>query len=279
MDFGLCVPVGIGDFIILRTILDKVRHKYDHIFIKSCRMLLSLEFQNEHNKFIDQITSCLFSEAPYQVTDILDCPYQDLPSICSNYGLNPEKPRLADELCYGEPLDISDEYIVMHTKTRYMRRSTLNDLGRDLWNVLQDLTKRYKLVVMGERSVEPRLEYTVHNNMSREEVVFSTYDKIMANVPNERIIDLSVPALGITCPNFDKMRQDCLIMKQAKFVITLGVGGGFTLATAVAEKVIGYRQDSDHLANFIYNNEYPDAIITKNWQRFVEVLHAQKHTP
>ena len=85
--------------------------------------------------------------------------------------------------------------------------------------------------------------------------VYSIYDSIIANVPADRIIDLSVPALGISSPKLSNIQQDCLIMSQAKFVVTLGVGGSFCMATSVAS-TIGFRLDDDSIANVVFGNCY-----------------------
>jgi len=90
-------------------------------------------------------------------------------------------------------------------------------------------------------------------------------------MPNN-ILDLTVPALGITAPNLIQIQQDCLIMNKAKLVITIGVGGGFCMATTVSN-VVGYRTDDDPIANAVFNKEYQDAVITKNWTHFINTLN------
>jgi hypothetical protein len=128
--------------------------------------------------------------------------------------------------------------------------------------VLQD--RHYKLVVLGEKVVEMNPEYQHYT----DRYIYSIYQDIMSHVGADRIVDLTFPALGITSPNLTQFLQDCLILNQAKFVITLGVGGNFCMATAVAN-TIGYRLDNDEIADLIFKNELPNAFVTKEFDRFI----------
>ena len=44
------------------------------------------------------------------------------------------------------------------------------------------------------------------------------------------------------------------------------------MATSAANMAIGYRTDNYLLADKIFNRDYPNAIITKDWNRFINTL-------
>jgi hypothetical protein len=64
-------------------------------------------------------------------------------------------------------------------------------------------------------------------------------------------------------------------MKNAKFVITLGIGGNFVLAAAVS-RVIGFR--SDHELNnidLLANPDFTSIFLTKDWGSFINKLNSE----
>ena len=98
-------------------------------------------------------------------------------------------------------------------------------------------------------------------------------DQIIANLPNDRILDLSVPALGETVADLKDIRQDCLIMRDAKFVLSIGCGGNTCMSTSTANMSIGFTGDNLEFANILYNNRaYQNCIMTKDWNLFIRTL-------
>jgi hypothetical protein len=128
------------------------------------------------------------------------------------------------------------------------------------------------VVILGERKVEMRKEYEENHYFGKEPLPFGIYHDLISNIPRECIIDYTVPALGETVSDLSKVQQDCLIMKEAKFVVTLGIGGNTTLSTSVANMAIGYRADNVPLANRIFEKEYSNAVVTKDWNKFIQTL-------
>ncbi len=268
---SITVPIGLGDLIYLRAMLDEVKHNFSQIKIKFHKEIIkSYGFDPEYSKFLDDIGQLLFSEIPYMITEEEGIPFYGLVTICNDHHIRAVKPRLANILCKGTPLDINDEYIVMITKVRYLNRNHLDERVRSFWQVMNELSQKYKIVVLGERVVEPMRDYIGHNSNGTE-VIYSIYNSIIEHIPNDRIIDLTIPALGITSPQLTQIQQDCLIMNKAKLIVTLGVGGGFCMATAVGN-VVGYRIDQDPIADIVFPQEYDDARVTKDWGRFISLL-------
>ena len=107
--------------------------------------------------------------------------------------------------------------------------------------------------------------------------IYGIYEQIISNISNDRIVDLTVPALGIIVPNLEQIQQDCLIMKEAKCVITLGIGGNLLLSLSVAN-TIGFRNESSGVfttvVDKITNPLFPTAFLTKDWKLFLQRLES-----
>ena len=262
----ITVPIGLGDLIYTKAMLDNIKHRFSEIHINIYRDIISFYgIDSKYNKFIDEIGSLFFSETPYILTSE-NIPFYGLELLCRDNNITPVKPELKHLLCKGTPIDIGDKYIAIVTKVRYVTREHFENKKQELFKVLQELSQKYKIVILGERVVELNGGYVKY-----AEGIYSIYDDIIQNIPADRVVDLSVPALGITAPDLTNIQQDCLTLSGAEFAITIGVGGGFCMATAVAN-TIGYRIDEDSIANTVFNKEYPNAIITKDWRYFLYKL-------
>jgi hypothetical protein len=264
---ALSIPIGLGDLIYIRSAFDAVKHNFSQIRLSFDRNIIqSVDRSLEYNQFLDEIGALLFSESPY-ILENSNHPFHEHVRIYSDFGLPLRKPELAHVLCKGNSLKLKGEYIVLTTKLRYFPRDVFNSISAGLWLILKELSQKYTIVVLGERQVEMNREYQHHTDKH----IYSIYEDIKSHVPADRLLDLTIPALGICSPKLSQVQQDCLIMKEAKFVITLGVGGNFCMATAVAN-TIGYRVDDEPIADAIFSKKYPNADIMKNWPQFVNKL-------
>jgi hypothetical protein len=276
LDYG-GIPTSLGEIINIKYHLDLIKNQYDQIKLSFHTKLweggLHMEAPDwPHkkqlwDKLLADLGKLFFSEPPYILE--LDSPVYggDCGVLVQKLGLTPQKAEMAHFLCKGAPLNLGEEYIVITTKLRQLEKYLFLPLSVELWKVLRELSKKYKIVVLGERVVEMRKEY---DNIKSS--VFGIYEQIIANLPADRIVDLTVPALGETVSDITQIQQDCLIMNEAKFCITLGIGGNTCMAQSVAKMVIGFRTDTAIFADIIYSKEYPNAIVTKNWLHFIKTL-------
>ena len=216
-----------------------------------------------------ELGNLIFTQAPYKYNGWSNNNPLNTGQLIRELKITPVKPNLDNLLCVGEPLALNEEYIIVTTKARCFSRSKFYPLSVHLWRTLKTLSEKYRIVIMGEREVEKSKEYTIAINRDN---VFSIYDQIIANVPSERIVDLSVPALGISTPDLLKIKQDCLIMKNAKAIITLGIGGNLWLSAAVSNMTIGYRDDADWVTDIVTNPNFPSMFLTKNFPEFINKL-------
>lgn len=266
------IPCGIGDFIMVRSFFDTIKDQFEEIRISPSQEIMTTWRNNDQKywEFLNKLGPLLFSDYPY----VFDNERRELTwptSIINEYSIKPIKPELSHLLCRGSSLNINEPYIVIFTKIRYLSKNIFNSLSSQFWNIIIKLSKKYKIVIMGEREIEYSKEYLTGENINQ---IYCIYDQIISNISIDRIIDLTIPSLGITAPDLCKIQQDCLIIKQALFVITIGVGGSFCMTISVASKIIGFRQDNEQVVDMIFNKDkYIDTcIITRDWNKFVQIL-------
>lgn len=271
------IPTSLGEVINYKYHLDMVKHNYDNIMLNFHLPLLQAGLHTEApdwehkkklwDKYLHDIGRLFFSEPPYSLGFGNRQFCGDLNGLIKKIGVAPSKPDLRHLLCKGTSLNLGEEYIVITTKARDVSRVFFFPQSIQLWKVLRKLSNKYRIVIIGEKIVEMRKEYIAHKND-----IFGIYEQIVTNIPSDRILDLTVPALGETVADLKDIQQDCLIMKEAKFTISIGIGGNCCLSCASSDMAIGYRNDINKLADIIYNQNYANAIITKDWDRFIRTL-------
>lgn len=260
----ITTAIGIGDLIYLRAALDTIKHNHQQIDIYLATGLIGWAQRNQdYADFVHQFANLIFSEPPYRIVET-GPEFKSMMEVYSDHRLVQPKPDLPI-LCDGQSLKM-EPYIVMTTKNRYIARSHIN--WSQLWQTINKLP--YKIVVLGEREVELNHEY--RNDNRNGETVYSIYHDIITNVSPDKLVDKTIPALGITSPNLAQLRQDCLIMRDAVSTITFGIGGNFTMANAVG-RTVGYRIDTEACANMVFDNQkYPSNLSTRDWNLFIHTL-------
>lgn len=276
LDYG-GLPTSLGEIINIKHHLDQVKHQYDQIKISFHKQLWTdglhtnapdwPEKKKLWDKYLDDIGQLFFSEPPYVLVDRSNVFGGDANAFVQRLKMIPQKAEMAHLLCKGDSLNLGEEYLVITTKLRHVHKNFFYPRSIELWNVLRRLSTKYKIVILGERCVEMRKEYATIQNE-----VFGIYEQMIANLPSDRIVDLTVPALGETVSDLKQIQQDCLIMNEAKFTVTLGVGGNSCMAHSCAKMAIGFRADDLYFANVVFGKEYRNCIVTKDWAYFIQTL-------
>ena len=272
------IPTSMGEIINLKFHLDLIKNQYDQIALGFYKPLwntgLHIEAPDWPQKkilwdnFLRDLGNLFFTEKPYTLLPAPTYFGGDSEQILlRKLNMKPQKINMVNLLCKGTPLNLSEEYIVITTKVREMEKGFFTCHSASLWTTLRVLSSKYKIVILGERVVEMRKEYITCSNS-----VFGIYEQIISNLPSERILDLTLPALGETVSSLAQVQQDCLIMNGAKFVITIGLGGNSCMAHSCAKMAIGFRSDNLPYAEQLFSKEYPDLIVTKNWDYFIKLL-------
>lgn len=262
------ITIGLGDNLVIRVFFDSVKDQFSEIRIAHDKQIIKFYRNNDpvYCRFLEQLGKLLFSEPPY-VFDHGNHPEINTYQTMSNLGTPIKNPDLAHLLCKGNSLNLGEPYIVILTKVRVLSKNVLFPLLPSFWQTIRDLSRKYKIVILGEKVTELSKEYVNNQN-----TIYSIYEQIISNVPRERLLDLTVPALGVTSPTLDKIQQDCLIMKEAEAVVTFGIGGNFWMSMASANQTIGFRADDDRTTDLIDNPHYKTAKVTKNWSKFINDL-------
>jgi hypothetical protein len=265
------INVGIGDHLFLRVFVDGVKDQYDHIYVTHSKAGMQFWHHNDAARwdFNLKLGKLLFSEPPYTfVPNLPNVHYPFFPNerIVKEINNKPIKPNI-NQLCVGTTLGI-DKYIVLTTKVREFPKIDFDQLKDKLTPALQALAKNYKIVILGEKEVQRTIEYEAECNRQR---VFGIYDYLISILPADKIVDLTIPALGIICSTLPQLQQDCLIMREAAAVITFGMGGNFWISNCVANKTIGLRADNE-LERLSITSGYPDTFLTKDINQFVDFL-------
>lgn len=270
-EISTSICLGLGDNIVARIIFDTVKQEYSAIRISHDQNIMRIYNRGDigYRTFLRDIGRLFFTEPPFIFSETTT--YQPIHTFntIQNLPNRPVSHNLQHLLCRGTPLDLGEEYIVISTKIRGISKKKFLPLSAQLWRTLQNVSQKYKIVVVGEREVERNMEYT---QLSTDNV-YEIYSHIMANIPSDRVVDLTVPALGNTAPTLVKIQQDGLIMQQAKCVITFGLGGNVWLAIATSNRVIGFRavEDNDGSADMLLS-KITNTQIVKDWNHFVSMV-------
>ena len=164
---------------------------------------------------------------------------------------------LTNELCVGEPLTIVEDYIVITTKVKYFHLDKFKELAGPLKQTIIELSKKYKIVLMGEKVVEKNAESI------KPVMKYSTYGFWKGVIPPASLVDLTVERLGLAAPELSKLQRDCVIMNNAKGVICFGYGGNLVLGAAVGN-VFGLLQPMNNYEVFtqsLFSNS-PNVFVT-----------------
>lgn len=247
----ITTAIGIGDLLYLKAALDHA--KLDAQIYPAYGLIKWANRNADYADFTQQLCELLF---PNQVVNH-GPEFKSMMEVYSDHNLQCVKPDLANLLPLGNP--INDDYIVMTTKVRYLPKQSLK-----LDKLLQAVGNR-KVIILGERDVEMNNEYA--NDNRNGPTVYSIYQDLL-KLPNH--LDMTIPALGITSPDLKQYRQDAMIMRDAKFTVTLGIGGNFTTAISVG-KTIGFKTDHEFYSENIFAGKtHPDNFVTWNWNEFIE---------
>jgi hypothetical protein len=263
--FGMSFSLGIGDIIYIHNIMENEKHKFDLIYLSPMWPLIDIwrNGTQEYKVFADKLIKTLFTDPKYIIAYSTDLPHISSWSLVNNSGMKITKPNL-DVLC-DKQIEINEPFIVITTKVREFHISFFNDVREQFLQTLSALSNKYKIIVIGEREIEMNTEYTTRGAHD----VYCIYDAIKNSGID--FTDMTVPKLGLTIPDLEKIKYDCSLMKKANAVITFGIGGNFVLAAGCAQKLVSYCHDT---YSFIFKQYtgVPEYYITPDKNIFLKAL-------
>jgi hypothetical protein len=140
-----------------------------------------------------------------------------------------------------------DSKIVINTKVRGLHRNQYNTYKNQLFQILKASDKQF--ILLGEKEIEYGKEYALHG----ENAIYSAYSDIINNIPKEKLVDMTIPKLGITTPNFENIIKDINIISKHKN-ICFGSSGIVSLCSCLTD-IISLVNTGDNFAMFLDKSE------------------------
>lgn len=211
---------GIGDIILLHAMLERLGQPAT---IGLSEAAVTQARSEAYRPFAQKLMETLFFAPQYTLDWSLKDGGIDPPTLHFRYGLPVGAPDLRDVLPAGEPV-ASAGYVVVHTKCRGWAKARYLGIKDRLLSSIRRIAESRLIVLLGERRIGMNAEYRHHG----PDFVFSIYEDL-CDIP---CLDLTVPELGITPPDWTTFRQECLVMRDAAAVVALGSSGNTTMAQA-----------------------------------------------
>jgi len=268
---AISIPIGLGDLIHVKSQLDFVAFKYDVIELAFYEPFFT-NYRSGNTSYIDFITEfyhLIFDGNPkYKLVAYDNQPFRNPSLLCSQECFVPIRPLMRKELCDIDTELPKEIYLTISTKIRSFHRKFWDEIKEEVFSILN--SKPLKIMFLGEKEIEYNPEYAYYGTDN----IYSIYQELCQNIPADKIIDKTIPKLGITTPNIANIRKDCAYLAGSKKNIMVGIGGNFCLAVAVGNS-LGYRNDEDHVGDILYSDRspvYSDLKITKRKDVFLEEL-------
>lgn len=225
--------LGIGDIIAAKTILDTKKNEYDKIHIHFNHEIYDYKTTGrKYFDFIHNFIKTLFSEEPYLID------YSD--TNVSQQGFfdffnehNFIKPDIKKYFVFDDT-KTDDKYIIVQTKIRGFGIDKFNNEKHKIFETINNISKNYKLVILGERKIVDNKETLIHKNN-----IFCIYNDIVNFLDKDRLVDMTTDLDIYNDPNIDQFKKDCNIINKSHSTITFGISGSFIIAMSVGN-VINY---------------------------------------
>ena len=260
----LTIPIatGLGDLFLISAVLNNIKNDYDIIrinpqwwFIKDYKKYTNEQSQLFKDVFSNIIKLLLNDEKFIIGGHNKNEPVKGFEDLCKDWVV-PVLPRFSDKLCNNNyDLNLDSEYIVITTKIRELG-CNFNYIKIDLLNTLNLLSKKYKIVILGDCE-----QYLGQDCI---------YDDIVKNLKHN-IIDFTIPYSKMLIPDIEQIKKDCTIMNRSKCVITLGCGGNFCMSLSVSNRMISFKNDRYNSVNRMVIG-HPEFSFYSNFKEFQKAL-------
>ena len=187
--YSVNTAMGLGDIICTKAVLDEYRDCFDQINI-GFKVDLLTEFkkgiEKQYLDFVINFVNVIYKDDPlYNITPTAKYKYLYVDDIMydlqKQYGPRVIKPNYSKQLCQGKPLNIG-EYIVLNTKVRFVdKTTTYKEIYNEFWDIMNKISQKYKVVIMGEKIIEKSIEYSFPHYQN---CIFSLYEDAIKNIDN-----------------------------------------------------------------------------------------------
>ena len=251
--------VGIGDLIFIYSYAEQVKHIYSEIKICPEYSILSAyrSGSKESYDFSKKFVAFLFSEPYYILGEHCNSKPLTLSWDLFNSDIKAQYVDLRSKLCLPEKIDIgTDNYIVINTKIRDFDIRFWNKTKNDFFKILRSTSK--KIVLMGERRI----------GINKEQNIYTIYDDLKDALYGIDHLDFTKEVI-LDYPNFDELRRDLTIIRDAKASINFGASGMAVLSPTVADVSIGYRLDNYTFFDDFLLGINKNSLVTNNIEDFL----------
>lgn len=217
---AVTINAGIGDIIHCHAMLEVEKHRYERIEVSLNERGLADARNTRHIPFARRLMSLLFCSPPYQIMRPEDGGLT--PQKLCWHGFHPVAPDLRRVL----PLagEAPPPFVAVSTKVRGWHWQEYQAIRETFLGLLEDISLRLPLVLVGERVLTQTAEYAGHHAGR----VYSIYD----DLARLTCVDQTFPEFGDSPAEWEQFRRDCTTMYHAERVITLGSGGNVSMAMA-----------------------------------------------
>lgn len=242
---------GIGDIIVLKSYINQFfNNSHDKIYIDFNKEHIRTWRDNvdEYYLFLIKLANFILPNDYIIVEEGLEGKQIDTATIVDYYSKNsPERFKVID--MYHKKIEKDTGKIILHTKVRGLYNYDYNNIKEGFYKILNESNKQ--IIIVGEKEIEYGREYAIHTNR----IIYSIYADIINNIDSNKIIDLTVPRLGITTPDFTKLADDIELISNYKN-ISFGIGGTLLLALYACspENIIGCVPPGDICSPFLNTN-------------------------
>jgi len=240
---------GIGDTIHFISHLSYIFKKDEDIYVDFYYPTIE-EFKQNPEEYYKFLSDFVNSIAPKNIKIIrgLDGNLLSMKDLFSFYSISNFK-FIDLQPLFGENFDNSK--VILHTKVRQLNYAYYNEIKEDFYKVLN--LGRKEIILVGEKEIEFGKEYTELG----EKRVYSIFGDCIKYLNPNKIIDLTVPKLGITIPDLDKLLEDMQLIGN-HYNICFGSAGNVSLACCL-NKTVSYSVDPSYawFTSFLdRNNQY-----------------------
>lgn len=223
--------IGLGDIIIHISYLSDFFNSDADITVNLSRETLNayVTYPDEYLDFSEKLIKFL-SPPNIKFDRNIKGKSLDITTFFKIYKYNGKKFKFIDlREKIGSKEDNSA--IIINTKVQLLNKVHYNSIKDSFFKLLNSSIKKF--IIVGEKEVEYGKMY---NPTWSKDITYSIYQDIIDNIDTNKIIDLSLPKLGITAPNWEKLLSDLHIIKNHN-VIQFGCGGSIYLYECITNVI------------------------------------------
>ena len=221
ISFGFCTISQYN--VLFNYLLDNKIYSEIHYCLSEDNIKLYREsYPEKYKSDLKILCNFLFSDPRIIQKEELSVPLIEIDHIISQYSIPKNLNLNYRKLITEEPI-LKEKYITINTKITDVLHNDLDSLMPHLLYLLQ--ISRYTIVLLGERSMSPCVEYTIHKDY------FSCiYDKLIEADLNHIDMTYDETYNGYS---IDAIKKSLNICKYSECNIVLNSGGALALSESV----------------------------------------------